>query len=185
MFTQSDHQIEKFFSDRQWVAPGQTNDNVSFDTLYAHYCKWTRAHDLPCVTGDHFFTVCAVAHTGRLGLIRIQSAGVVLFEQMSLLMYGKVVDADRWPDFDHEQSLIDCISDTIFFERGHGKRILRSRFFKLYSTWCESKNYPVLGKIKLFEILRNSARIQKMGVCLGHIKHSYIVVRGLDEVGEL
>jgi hypothetical protein len=185
MFTQSDQQIEKFFSDSQWVAPGQTNDNVSFDTLYAHYCKWTRAHDLPCVTGDHFFTVCAVAHTGRLGLIRIQSAGVVLFEQMSLLMYGKVVDVDRWPDFDHEQSLIDCISDTSVFERGIKKRLLRARFYTLYTEWCKSKAYPVLGKIRLFEILTTSTRVQQLCVHLGYIYGKHIVVRGLDEVGEL
>ena len=185
MFTQSDQQIEKFFNDRQWVVPGQTNDNVSFDTLYPHYCKWANAHDLPAVTGDHFFTVCVVAHTGRLGLIRIQSAGVVLFEQMSLLMYGKVVDADRWPDFDHEQSLIDCVSDTSVFDCGRGKRLLRSRFFNLYSAWCESKNYPVLGKIKLFEVLTSSARLQDLGLQLGYIHGKHIVVRGLDEVGEL
>lgn len=185
MFTQSDQQIERFFKDRQWVVPGQTNDNVSFDTLYAHYCKWTRAHDLVCVTGDHFFTVCAVAHTGRLGLIRIQSAGVILFEQMSLLMYGKVVDADRWPDFDHEQSLVDCINDIDVFQRGVKKRLLRARFYKLYEQWCKSKAYPVLGKIRLFEILTTSVRVQSLGVRLGYIYGRNVVVRGLDEVGEL
>lgn len=100
-------------------------------------------------------------------------------------MYGKVMDADRWPDFDHEQSLIDCVSDKNTFDRGTDKRILRSRFFNLYSAWCESKNYPVLGKIRLFEVLTSSTRLQDLGLRLGYTHGKYIVVRGLDEVGEL
>jgi hypothetical protein len=187
MFTQSDIHIEGFFKDRQWVVPGQATDNVSFETLYAHYCKWARSQELQCVTGDHFFTVCAVAHPDRLGLTvsRYQTEGVVVFERMSLLMHGSVVDADLWPDFDYEQALLDCIHDPAVFELGIKKRILRATFFKMYSSWCESKNYPVLGKIKLFEILRTSTRVQECGVRLGFIQQSHIVVRGLDAAEDL
>lgn len=187
MLTQSDGQIERFFKDKQWIVVGQASDNVSFETLYAHYCRWARSHDLLCVTGDHFFTVCAVAHPDRLGLrvSRYESAGVVLFEHLSLLTHGSVVDADLWPDFDHEQALLDCIGDPAVFELGIKKRILRATFFKMYSAWCESKNYPVLGKIKLFEILKTSVRVQERGIRLGYIQASHIVVRGLDAAEEL
>lgn len=185
MFTQSDRQIENFLKDRQWVVHGQTNDTVSFDTLYLHYCKWAKAHNLLCVSGDHFFTTCVVAHGDNLGLLFKKSADVFLFQQIRLLVHGKIVEVNHWPDFDHEQSLIDCVNDTSVFSRGSDKRILRSNFFTLYSAWCVSKNYPVLGKIKLFEVLTSSTRLQNLGLRLGTITGKNIVVRGLEESTEL
>lgn len=109
----------------------------------------------------------------------MRSDGLVFFSGITLLSDGVVTDRAGWMAPDFKKLLMQMVLDKNTITLGPHLQIKRSEFYEIYKAWSVENSVPVMGKIKLFEMMSDVAELRGMDIKIATTYGKNYVVRGL------